>query len=53
MSIAGEVGKMAASKSILERAAIQIRINELMAQLDKAKQRFIEEQKKGLGYGGR
>lgn len=53
MSIAGEVGKMAAAKSILERAAIQIRINELIAQLDKAKQRFIEEQKKGLGYGGR
>ena len=53
MAIAGEVGKQATAKSILERAAIQLRINELMAQLEKAKQRYIEEQKKGLSYGGR
>ena len=53
MSIAGEVAKQANAKSPLEKAAIQNRINELIAQLEIAKQRYIEEQRKGLGYGGR
>ncbi len=46
-----EQGKLASVKTPLEKAIIQNRINELLAQLEKAKQQYQEEQKKQRGRG--
>jgi hypothetical protein len=54
MAIVGEVAKLSQAQSLLEKSAIQQRINELKAQLEKAKIQYQEQLKhksKGRGYG--